>query len=306
MMRFCPKCGDYYADPSLAFCLGDGTPLADVSPLGESWSEARRVVEEKENVLRERKRRLKWRRIVSAAVAMLIATMVLLVVAVNGFIYLKPKPDEVVAVSPPTQEVSEPAEPAGAILPQTPADSTPTPGMTTPTPTPKASPTPTRTNANSNTRPNTNGNHNNTNGNTNHNANTNTNVNANANTHTNVNTNTNVNVHTDVNANSDTRPTLCSDADRRRESETLVKSFGALWRQRIERDRREIMAQAGQAGAAAVLSPLEYESKFLKGCSAALVTVRYAWRVDSPTGLVTVQKKKVFPCVKLGGAWLCR
>ena len=299
MMRFCPKCGEYYADGSLAFCLGDGTPLVDVNPLGESWSAARRAVEEKENALTRQQRRLKWRRIVSAAVTTLIATMVLLVVAVNGLIYLKPKPDEVAAVSPPTQEASEPAEPAGAILPNTPADPAPTPGMTTPTPTPKASPTPTRTNANSNTRPNVNGNHNTTT-NTNHNANTNTNANAN------TNANTNVNVHTDVNANSDTRPTVCSDADQRRESETIVKSFGALWRQRIERDRREIMAQAGQAGTAAVLSPLEYESKFLKGCSAALVTVRYAWRVDSPTGLVTVQKKRSFPCVKLGGAWLCR
>jgi hypothetical protein len=302
MMRFCPKCGDYYADSSLAFCLGDGTPLVDVNPHGESWGEAKRVVEEKESALRKQKRRLKWRRIVSAVVTTLIATAVLLVVAVNGLIYLRPKPDEVVAVSPPAQ-TSEPAEPAGAILPNTPADSAPTPGMTTPTPTPKASPTPTRNNANANTRPNANGNHNNnsannTNGNTNHNANTNTNVNAN--------TNTNANVHTDVNANSDTRPTACSDADQRRESETLIKRFGAAWRQRIESDRREIMAQAGQAGAAAVLGPLEYESKFLKGCSAALVMVRYAWRVDSPAGPVTVQKKKGFACVKLGGAWLCR
>jgi cytoskeletal protein RodZ len=102
MIRTCPKCGDYYADALLAFCLADGAPLVNVDPRGESWSECARVIEEKENALSKQKRKLKWRRVVMSAMTMLIATMVVCVVAVNSFIYLKPKPEEVAPAKPPT------------------------------------------------------------------------------------------------------------------------------------------------------------------------------------------------------------
>lgn len=94
MLRICPKCGDFYTDALLAFCLKDGTPLVPVSPQSESWSDGRRVIEKKEEVLRQQKRKLKRRRIWLRAMTMLIVTMVMCVVAVNSFIYLQPNPEK--------------------------------------------------------------------------------------------------------------------------------------------------------------------------------------------------------------------
>lgn len=136
MMRFCPKCGDYYADASLAFCLGDGTPLVNVNPLSESWSEeGTRVIEAKENALRKQKRKLKWRRVVLTAMTMLIATMIVCVVAVNSFIYLKPQPEENVL------NVSLTPTPTPSPAPTPTPPPTPTPTLT-PTPTPTPTPMP--------------------------------------------------------------------------------------------------------------------------------------------------------------------
>jgi hypothetical protein len=101
-MWVCPKCGDYYADAGLAFCLADGTPLIGVDPASEVWSEGTRVIEEKANALRKQKRKLKWRRILLSAMTMLVATLVVIVVAVNSYIYLKPKPEENVLPKTPT------------------------------------------------------------------------------------------------------------------------------------------------------------------------------------------------------------
>ncbi len=143
MMRLCPKCGDYYADASLAFCLDDGTPLVDVNPLTESWREGERVIEEKTNALRRRERRLKWRRILSVLTTMLMVTMVLIVVAVNGFIYLKPKREEV-ALAPTSPPATPPAEPVASITPSPPGTPSPTVSPS-PTATLTATPTPTPT-----------------------------------------------------------------------------------------------------------------------------------------------------------------
>lgn len=137
-MRLCPKCRDYYADASLAFCLNDGTPLIDVSPRSESWSEGERVIEEKENALRKQARKIKWRRVLFSAMTMLITTLVVFVVAVNSFIYLKPEQEEVAPGAPvstwPTVTPSPTASPGAAtIITQTP----------TPTPKPSSSPRPT-------------------------------------------------------------------------------------------------------------------------------------------------------------------
>jgi hypothetical protein len=87
MIRTCPKCGDYYADVLLAFCLVDGTPLIDLAPDSASWIEGARAIKEKENALRKRKRKLKWQRIVMSTMAM--TTLVVLVVAVNSLIYIE-------------------------------------------------------------------------------------------------------------------------------------------------------------------------------------------------------------------------
>jgi len=108
-MRICPKCGDYYADSSLAFCLADGTPLVGVDPGSPKWSEGARVIQEKANALIKQKRRLKWRRV--SLVTMMILTLVAFVIAAaRSRFYLEPPP----------------------------------PPPATPTPTPSPSPTPTR------------------------------------------------------------------------------------------------------------------------------------------------------------------
>jgi uncharacterized repeat protein (TIGR01451 family) len=147
MMRICPKCGDYYADASLAFCLADGAPLMNVAPTGKSWREGARVLEKKENTLKRQKRNLKWRRI--ALSAMLAATMVVCVVAANSFIYIESTqrknplpgpstqaivPDVLTAVTLPTQR--EPIATPTPIL--TPDTTIPVKKIDTPPPTPSA------------------------------------------------------------------------------------------------------------------------------------------------------------------------
>src|SRR6266436_9626465 len=89
MILLCPKCGDYYADSSLAFCLADGAPLVGVDASSERWTEGSRIIEKKENTLRKKKRRLKWRRVASV-MTMLIVTMVVYGVVAKRYVYLVP------------------------------------------------------------------------------------------------------------------------------------------------------------------------------------------------------------------------
>lgn len=107
MMRVCPKCGDYYADPSAAFCLADGAPLVDVDPRSDAWGEGVRVIEEKERAGRRLRRRLKWRRVLLISTTMLVVTMVVVVVAVNSFIYLRPAPTPTPTPTPTPPVCSE-------------------------------------------------------------------------------------------------------------------------------------------------------------------------------------------------------
>lgn len=109
-MRTCPRCGDFYADASSAFCLRDGTPLVEVSPTSETWGEAVRVVEEKGNVLRKLERRQRWRRILMTATTMLVVVMVVCVVVVHSIIYFnpRPEPDVSAATSGPDDPPSTP------------------------------------------------------------------------------------------------------------------------------------------------------------------------------------------------------
>jgi hypothetical protein len=152
MMRLCPKCGDYYADASLAFCLTDGTPLVNVAPNSDSWREGARVIEGKENALMKQKRKLKWRRVFVSSMTMLITTLVVCVVALNAFIYLKPKQEEVALdqpLTPETGELSDSDTPGTPDEPVSTPQPTVTPGpaaspivtiKTTPTPTPTPTP----------------------------------------------------------------------------------------------------------------------------------------------------------------------
>jgi uncharacterized repeat protein (TIGR01451 family) len=149
MMRFCPKCGDYYADALLAFCLMDGAPLTNVAPTGKSWREGARVLEKKENALRQQKRKLKWRRI--ALSAMLVATMVVCVVAANSFIYIESTQRKNPLPGPSTQAIVPDVLTATAVIPTiqgqtipiltpitTPDTTIPVKKIDTPPPTPSA------------------------------------------------------------------------------------------------------------------------------------------------------------------------
>jgi len=270
MIRTCPKCGDYYADALLAFCLADGTPLVNVDTRSESWSEGTRVIEEKENALRTQKRKLKWRRVVMRAMTTLIATMVVCVVAVNSFIYLKPKPEEVVLNKPSTPETTSveatdsttpnaPDEPASTPSPTLEAESpaTPIPSQTpilirTPTPTP--TPTP-----------------------------------------------------------------VCSDAEKSRARESIIRRFKSLWQNSIERDHNEILARAMKMGIGNVeptLVPIKPKLEFSKTCERADVTVNYEWRLTPrfnglpnfnglPRAEVSMKGTKSFICNRTGEAWHC-
>jgi len=130
MMRICPKCGDFYADGSLAFCLIDGTPLAGVAPDSEVWSKGVRVVEEKASTLRRHGRTQKWRRVLFSVTTTLVITTVVCVVALNSLIYLRPMPEERI----PTEPLALAPPPTG------PGDSTFP--ITEPTPAPAPTPTP--------------------------------------------------------------------------------------------------------------------------------------------------------------------
>jgi hypothetical protein len=104
MIRTCPKCGDYYADALLAFCLADGTPLGNVAPTSEKWNEAARAIQAKERILSKQKRKLKWRRIVMSTMA--ITTLVMLLVAVNALISVETVPNRDIASRPSIPETT--------------------------------------------------------------------------------------------------------------------------------------------------------------------------------------------------------
>lgn len=149
MLRTCPRCGDFYADDSLLFCLADGTPLASVDPRGDTWAEGARVVEEKGRVLRRLTRRLRLRRVLLMTTTVLITTAVIFVWAVNTYVYLTPQPDEpAVAAAALTPTPTPSKAPSETPSPMPTTDSAPTlpfvpfvPAVT-PTPTPSPSPTP--------------------------------------------------------------------------------------------------------------------------------------------------------------------
>lgn len=340
MMRLCPKCGDYFADPSLAFCLGDGTPLVDVNPLSESWGEGRRVVEGKENALRLQQRRLRRRRILSVAVTMLIATMVLLVVAVNGIIYLKPQREEVALATPPAPPATTPAEPVGSVTPSVPEETSPTSSPTPtatrkPTPTPTLTPTPTpvykisgRVTAGGKAL----GGVNLTLGGS-KTASATTDANGNytfsrlpaGGSYTVTPAGTKIDFtprrrpinnltrdqSADFVATVQSEQTECSDADQSREREIVTNSCRGVWRQNIEGDQNKILAEFGVSGiedVKAVLSvKIDYQITFSETCQAGVATARYKWQVTAPAIRIGAPRprEKRFNLVKVGGRWRC-
>lgn len=279
-MRTCPTCGEYYEDGPLAFCLADGTPLADVDPSGEKWDEAARAVREKAEKLSRRGRRLKWRRVAVWVVATLMTTVVVCVVVINS-----------VRVS-----VSDPSPP-----PATPADSVATTGDSGDGDDENGN-----GGSDGNVNVNVNGNRNgnvNRNGNSNRNSNRNTNGNINRNG--NVNRNGNANRNNNVGGGND-NSARCSAADKGREWEAILGSCRVIWQAAIEGERPQIANEFARRGVEPRLGRINYAPPvFSDDCKRASVTASYTWHLTSPTGDVPVPRTKPFACRKTGRVWSC-
>lgn len=317
MMRCCPKCGAYSADGLLTFCLVDGTPLLAISPESSAWSEGVRVLEEGERSLRKQRRKLRWRRIVMGATTMVITTMVVCVVAVNGWIYLKPNPDRRHPQPPylstlpgvggsimPNPDIApvpdQPTLPGTATLSPdrepspsrstgpspSPDSGTPTPSPTltltmvfTPTPTPTPTPpTPTPTPTPSPT----------------------------------PSPSPRPVVVFALPSPSPTPSPECSDADASRIRTTIFNRFTGAWQQAIEGERNQIVARYAVPGVPppeASLGEVGYDLIFVKPCKAAVVRATYTWQVrtnlNGTVRSVNVPREKRFACGKVLGAWFC-
>jgi hypothetical protein len=145
-MRICLKCGDYFADDSLAFCLVDGTPLVRVAPGSDKWREGSRVIEQKENARKKRKRRLEWKRFLQTLITILILGLVLYAMAARRWVYFKPIDSPILSDSPtPPPSPSSSPSPSPSVTPSPTPTPTPSPTHTptpTPSPSPKVSPSP--------------------------------------------------------------------------------------------------------------------------------------------------------------------
>jgi hypothetical protein len=315
-MRNCPKCGDYYADGSAGFCLADGTPLAEVDPAAETWAEGVRVLEEKADALGRRARRMRWRRMVRVVTTSLVVTSVVLVVAINGVIYLGPPRREIAQVAPadsprppdspdstgtatPTPDddsdgtpIDTPTERPTATPTETPLTPTPTPTLTiTPTPTPTATPltptpTPTPTPATPTPTPAT---------------------------PTPTPSTPTPTPRTPTPTPTPTPAPACTDADRGRERQIVLGRYGGVWRRIIEGERRRVIAATVpsdlQKEAEATLGQIEYATAFSETCAAGRVRARYSWQVRTTQNreakVVSVPRERRFSCTKIRGEWLC-
>jgi carboxypeptidase family protein len=321
MMRLCPKCGDYYADASLAFCLSDGAPLINVSPNSEGWSEGARVMEGKENALKNQKRKLKWRRVVMSTMAM--TTLVVVVVAVSSFIEVEPGREKDVAALPSPPETA-PVEPAVSITPDTPEETSPTLPTTstatvTPTPTPvykisgrvtdgsKALGGVKITLGGAKT------------------ATTTTDANGNyifkellaGGSYTITPARAKVNFTPPSRSINKLRQdnsahfvgTVQSECSEAKESSRVINKCSAEWRENIWGDRFKIIADylPGLENPSASLSEIiDYRVTFSKPCQAGVVTASYTWHISAPIIRIRpLSKKKKLSFKKAGETWRC-
>jgi hypothetical protein len=227
---------------------------------------------------------------------MLIAIMVVCVVVVNSFIYLKPKQEEVVLDKPLTPATT-PSQLSASVIPSKPGEPVPTPKtqptvkprptaspiaakIITPTPTPTPTPRPTPSHTPTPTpKPSPSPNL----------------------------------IPLLAPQPTPASAPKCSDADKSREREAIIKRFGDRWRRNIEGERSNVInrnAQTGVDNAEASLGPIEYQITFIDTCVLGFVRVRYVWQsrtnVNGTIKVATVAKEKRFNCVKIGGSWLCR
>lgn len=304
-MRVCAKCGTFSNDASLAFCFNDGTPMIDVDPNSELYDQGAQLIKNGERAARRLSHKLKWRRLIVTATTVVVTTMVISVIAVNGLIYLKPPAREDVSTqaspSPLPVAVTSSSPAPGALTPDsspspsveagasgadvtatpTPRETatpgpaspeTPTPKATataTPTPTPMDSPTPKPSQTATPTP---------------------------------------------------TPKSACSEADQDRDTQELIKRFEAGWQRSIQGERAALLKAYAADGksAEAILGPVSYQGSIVKACASVLITARYTWTVKTINGIngprgaadvkektVTVPKNKRFVCGKLAGMWFC-
>lgn len=279
MISSCPRCGDYYADQSLAFCPGDGTPLVKLEAGSERWSEATKVLEKK---VGDWQRRQQWRTLRKVV----LATMALLSILAYGlaarrYIYLvpvasplpspsliTPGPSPIATLSVLRSQSPSPTPTPPGVTNKVVKDSTPTPTPTrrstpTPTPTPLFSPTPTP-----------------------------------AMTATPI-----LTIKTEV----------CSADDQRRE-EQIIRGYFPAWRRDIPREKPRIIAGNIPDGArepeAIIIGEINFNLSFAVPCTVAVITAQYEWRVTyslngTPAKPKIVPRKKTIRCGKLFGIWGC-
>lgn len=221
-MRICPKCNSYSADFSLAFCLADGTPLVRVDPSSQRWSEGVRVIKENEKAMSIQLRKSKLRRILMSLVTIVMVSLVVFVMTMNGYIYLKPsqEPEKFVAISEPN----------------------PIPAPASPTPKSK----------------------------------------------------------------SGSQTPVCTDDDKSREKEMILRKFAKAWRESVLQDQVKIPGWPPQQGNRSNLDSGEPRIVIeVKSCSSASVTIKYTLQMDTPTGWASVPKVKRVACQKVKNTWNC-
>jgi hypothetical protein len=104
----------------------------------------------------------------------------------------------------------------------------------------------------------------------------------------------------------------CSQADKDRETKSIIDKYSAGWRRSIEAERRKIITdnmRDGAGNAEASLGEITYQP-FFKGCRMAIVTARYRWQITmsspaAPPRVLSLQKQKIIPCFKTGEGWSC-
>ncbi len=150
-MKICPKCGGFFDDELLRFCLNDGTPLLPVNETDENWTKGLRSIKETKRIIQKETRKRQFRKLVWMLITTVLVIMVISVITLNSWIYFNNPEDEQKEITKeiPVVETTPTPEPQLTIVESLTPTETPTPSPTktptpslTPTKTPTPSPTP--------------------------------------------------------------------------------------------------------------------------------------------------------------------
>ncbi|HKV37118.1 MAG TPA: SdrD B-like domain-containing protein [Pyrinomonadaceae bacterium] len=112
----------------------------------------------------------------------------------------------------------------------------------------------------------------------------------------------------------DSKPeSKCTEADESRESKIIIDTYGAAWRESVERDRQKVIRENTRDGeeAEAILVPREPYIVFVKECKAATVFYKYVWQIKVTANAqrlpreLNVSKQRTSGCGKMLGRWYC-